>query len=87
MYFCDVGYADAWMQHMWGWPFMGMGGGWFIWVLILILIGIGFYFFFIPRRGMTTQRTDDALDIARRRFARGEISSEEFEKIKKNLEK
>lgn len=35
--------------------------------------------------GASGEGRDNALDIARERYTRGEISHEEFEKIKKNL--
>jgi len=61
-----------------------MGGGWFIWVIVIVLIGLGFSYF-APRRGAPSRRGDDALDVERRRLARGEISNEEFEEKKKRL--
>ena len=70
-------------QCGWGWPFMGLGGGMFFGFAILIVFGVGLYYAFLPRRRM--RREDDALDIARRRLARGEITVEEFEDIKKRL--
>ena len=63
-------------------------GGWMIilWVVIIALIVWGIIA--LARRG--TSASDAAqkrnpLDIARERYARGEITKEEFEEIKRNL--
>ena len=63
-----------------GWGVMGIGL-----IVIGVLIIIGTYFLFTefsrPRRYQHT----DALDIARQRYARGDITHEEFERIKRTL--
>ncbi len=77
------------MFHMWdvpagmGW-WMALGGVWMVllWVGIIALIVWGITR--LSRRDDSTQKLD-ALDIARERYARGEISREEFEQIKKDL--
>ena len=58
----------------------------FGWIIILGLIIWGIVV--LVRRGSTTSGTSqkrDPLEIARERYARGEISKEEFEEIKKDL--
>jgi len=71
---------------MWwnGWDGMGwwMLFGAIFWVCIIVIIAWGIK--------KLSERTgagggSSALDIARERYAKGEISHEEFEKIKKNL--
>ena len=65
-------------------------GGWWMWLMMIIFWGIiiGLVIWGI---NALTRRTggggggSNALDIARERYAKGEISHEEFEKIKKNL--
>lgn len=60
--------------------------------LILILIGVvafAFYYYrrtgdLLPGRG---RDEDDAIRVAKRRYANGEISREEFERIRRDLEK
>jgi putative membrane protein len=63
-------------------------GGWMIivWVLIIALIVWGVIA--LVKRGSSTSDTSqkhDPLDTAKVRYAKGEISKEEFEQIKKDL--
>jgi len=68
-------------------PWMGYGGWWWMplgMVLFWVIVGLGLYLLitgFEPRRS----ESDRALVIARERYARGEITAEEFEKIRKSL--
>jgi putative membrane protein len=68
-------------------PFMFFGG-WVIviWVVIISLIVWGVIA--LTRRGGSRSESGSnraPLDIAKERYARGEISKEEFEQIKKDL--
>jgi len=77
------------MFHMWDIP-LGIGWWWIfggVWMLIfwggliaLIVWGISKL---SRRNGSTTKR--DPLDVAKERYAKGEILKEEFEQIKKDL--
>ena len=63
-------------------------GGWMIivWVIIFALTVWGVIA--LVKRGSATSDTaqkHDPLDIAKARYAKGEISKEEFEQIKKDL--
>ena len=63
-------------------------GGWMIilWVVIIALIVWGVIA--LVKRGSSTSDTSqkhDPLDMAKERYAKGEISKEEYEEIKKNL--
>ena len=65
-------------------------GGWMIifWVVIVALVIWGIVA--VARRDGSTSETPpkrDPLDIARERYAKGEITREEFEEIRKNLSK
>ncbi len=66
------------------WNFWGMGWGMWFWLLILIGIGYLFYAFTVPRT--YRRRREDPLEVARMRLAKGEISLEEFERIRETLE-
>lgn len=63
---------------------MGFGG--IIWIVLLIPIVI----WFLNRNGnnstiLSTKSNDDSLNILKKRYANGEISKEEFIKIKNDL--
>lgn len=72
--------AQGWHEMMpWGWMGHGM---WMFWILV-----IGFVIFFVARRADTPERKSEApVEILRRRLARGEITEEEFERLKKKME-
>jgi len=54
--------------------------------LSLILIAVIIYFFWQRDQGLTVSgKTKDPMDLAKERYARGEISTEEFKEIKANL--
>ena len=69
-------------------PWLGFGG-WMVLAMIAfwVIIGVGVYllisYFYRPNRG---GEQDRALAIARERYARGEITSDEYEKIRRNLQ-
>ena len=73
---------------MWWGNWSGMGWWWVLgaifWIGVIVLIIWGVRE--LTRRGSGGNSSgSSALDIARERYARGEISREEFETIKKNL--
>ncbi|MEJ2635264.1 MAG: SHOCT domain-containing protein [Calditrichia bacterium] len=77
---------------MWhGWGGAGWGGmwlGWLFWLIILIII------IWVVLRVLSSNQIrrgdggsgESALDILKKRYARGEISKEQFDKMKKDLE-
>jgi putative membrane protein len=73
--------------HMWGGEGgMGYGyGGSFMWILLLVVIGL--IVFLILQNVQTGSRTDQEspLDILKKRFAKGEITKEEYEEMKRKL--
>lgn len=75
--------------HMYGnngWGMMGSwAGGLIMWLLILIIIVLVVYVLARSRRINHTGSTESPLDILRKRYARGEITKDQFEQMKKDL--
>ena len=70
------GYGNM-MNYSYGDIFM-----WITIVLVIAVIGFGAYSF--TKKGNISQ-SETPLDILKKRYAKGEITKEEFEEIKKNL--
>jgi putative membrane protein len=64
-----------------------MGGGSIMMILFLVLIGFLFYFVMKKRQSnhFSQPAAGDPLNILKSRLARGEITMEEFEQIKKTI--
>jgi len=84
---------------MMGWGMMDRGmmgrgmmnfgyGGLFIWVIFLILIAVIIYLVIqaTKAKGFTVSATETPLAILKKRYAKGEITKEEFDIIKKDFE-
>ena len=74
----------------WG-PMMHYGfgyGGMFMWIIFLIVIGLLIYFIVQAQKtkGQTPTQNESPLDILKMRYAKGEITREEYERMKKDLE-
>ncbi len=64
--------------------FMGgfMGGGmWLFWLILLVVIIVLVKLFVSP-----TKDAESAMDILKKRYAKGEITKEQFEEQKKSLQ-
>ena len=62
--------------------------GWFMWILIIVLI---FTLIWTNTREKTKyipfdEKGEAALDILKKRYAKGEITKEQFDKMKKDIE-
>ena len=83
---CTEGPYDYHMR--WG-RMIGFGyGGVWMWIIFLIVIGILVYVLFKSSKLKDTfqSQTETPLDILKKRYARGEITKEEFDRIRKDLE-
>ncbi|MGD0022264.1 MAG: SHOCT domain-containing protein [Smithellaceae bacterium] len=80
--------------HMGGWErgqMMNYGygfGGMFMWILALVVLGVAIYFIVqsAKSRNVSGQAAEMPLDILRKRYAKGDITKEEFDRMKKELE-
>jgi putative membrane protein len=70
--------------HMMGY---GYGGG-FMWLIVLVLVGVVIYFMLqsSKSKGSDGSIIETPLDILKKRYAKGEIDKEEFDRKKRDLE-
>lgn len=67
---------------------MNMGVGmWLFWIVFIVLVVIIVRIITDKSSGQSDSRPEDPLDILKQRYARGEISKDEFESMKQALEK
>lgn len=73
--------------HMMGWGHMdyGYGGVIMFAIILLVLVGIAVYFV-VNSKKLKQDYDEDALDILKKRYASGEITKEQYEDIKKDIE-
>ncbi len=72
----------------WGDYGWGMGFGWIFMIIFWALVILGIvYVFQAVTRGVGKSGTEEPLEILRKRYAKGEISREEFERMKEDLKK
>lgn len=84
------GGVSGWQDSGWG-MMGGFSGWWFmpifmilfwglvIWGIVALVRGLG------GPRGSDSSKADSALEVLKRRYARGEINKEEYEEKKKDL--
>jgi putative membrane protein len=72
----------------WGNCGWGMGPGWIFMVIFWVLVLLGVVFFTrAVRAGKGPVQKETPLDILKKRYAKGEITREEFERMKADLMK
>lgn len=77
------------MFHDWMWG----GGMWFGWIFWLVIIGLIVWLLINQSNRSRNQNRDQMnphlespLDILKKRYAKGEITKEQFEEMKKDLQ-
>ncbi|MBO0341047.1 SHOCT domain-containing protein [Flagellimonas profundi] len=73
-------------MHDFNWHNWGSGMMWFIWIP-LILVGVWIILKLMKTNGFNEQKKESPLEILKRRYANGEISTQEYEQRKKMIEK
>ncbi len=75
-----------WGDYGWGWG-MGFGLGWLFMAIfwIVVILGIVYLVKLISGGAGKEKKEEAALDILKKRYARGEISKEEFDRIKDDI--
>ncbi len=93
-----LGLVSGWQYGGWGMMGPGMmggfGWGWFMPIFFIIFWGLVIWGVVALVRGVSrpsgsdsaSNRPDSALDVLKRRYARGEINKEEYEEKKKDLD-
>jgi putative membrane protein len=85
-----VGSTQEYSAMMWPWMWDGMGMGGGMWIWFLLFLGCGWFFYMWWPRSYRIRSynlyDENPLEVARMRLAKGEITSEEFEEIRRNIE-
>jgi len=83
----DFGCGEGWGSMM-DFGYFGYGGMFMWMVFIIILVAVAVYWLVRETRPKADHRLsgETPLDILKRRYAKGEITKDEFEKVKKDLE-
>jgi len=69
---------------------MFMGSMWFGWIFWILIIGLIFVLIWTGTREKNKyipfdQKGEDAMDILKKRYAKGEITKEQFQQMKEDL--
>ena len=63
----------------------GMGFMWIIWIIIIVAVILLAKGYFSPAKKVGESTGESAMNVLEKRYARGEISKEEFEEKKRDL--
>ncbi len=88
------GQAPGPPQGPWGWHYGMMGGGWgMLFMIISMILFLGLIIggiillvrFIFPSSSSGVKPSQDALEILKERYVRGEVEKEEFETKKRDI--
>lgn len=71
----------GWGMMGFGWPFMFL-----VPIAFVFLVVLGLYYFLSGRGSATSYAESDVLRILKERYAKGEITTEQYANMKKDLE-
>ena len=92
-----IGLVGGWQGYGYGYGMMGpgmmggFGGFWFMPIIMIVFWGLVIWGIVALVRGVSagsrgsSNQADSALEILKRRYARGEITKQEYEERKKDL--
>jgi putative membrane protein len=88
--FASIAHAQGQSQGYGPWPTMmgwgcGMGWPWPMMFIFWIVVIAGIVYFVRSASRGRSNASESALDILKKRYAKGEINKEEYEKIKKDI--
>ena len=63
----------------------GMGSMWIIWIIIIVAVILLAKGYFSPAKKVSESTGESAMNVLEKRYARGEVSKEEFEDKKRDL--
>ncbi|WP_127020679.1 SHOCT domain-containing protein [Flagellimonas beolgyonensis] len=72
-------------MHDWDWHNMGSTMMWLIW-LPIVIVGIWLVIKLLNTNGFSKNNKESPMEILKRRYANGEISTQEYERRKKIIE-
>lgn len=79
--FCNWAYGPGWHHGMF------FGGGMFMWIFNIIILGVVIFLAvrFFRHGKLEGINNETPLDILKKRLAKGEITKEEFENLRKTI--
>ncbi|MGA2763911.1 MAG: SHOCT domain-containing protein [Spirochaetia bacterium] len=78
------GWGSGWGHGMYGLPLF-LFGGFRLLFGAAVIVGVVFLVRHFGRQGWRGPHDESALDILQKRYARGEITREQYEEMKRNL--
>ena len=80
-------YSNGRDWHMMDWGHMYFGyGGVIMWIILLVLIGVVIYFVLNRQKLIKREDEETPFEILKKRYAKGEITKQEYDRMKKDLE-
>jgi putative membrane protein len=74
------------LDMMYGWDAAGLGGWWMLaGMVIFAIVVLGSVWLIVNRPGNRSTERSSAEEILRERFARGELTGEQFDEAKRRL--